>query len=74
MRTYSIVSYPPAPEVWGSVVESEATCRRSLDGRQVVLKYSGPTPAPLIGAPQYTRAEARAIMATPAWTEPEEES
>ena len=69
-RTYTIVDYPPAEEVWDVVLEQHATCRTSLDGTLVVLKWEGPTPAPLIAAPQYTHAEALAIMATPAWSEP----
>ena len=72
-RTYTIVDYPPAEEVWGLVLEAHATCRKSLDGTLVVLKWEGETPAPLIGAPQYTHAEALALMATPAWDLPDPE-
>ena len=71
--TYTIVPWEPTPEQWAVVPESPATCRRSLDGSLVVLKWSGPTPAPLIGAPQYTHAEALALMATSAWSAPPEE-
>jgi len=70
-RTYTIVDYPPAEEVWDVVLEAHATCRKSVDGSQVVLKWEGATPAPLIAAPQYSHAEALALMHTPAWT-PEE--
>ncbi len=72
-RTYTIVDYPPAEEVWDVVLEQHATCRKSLDGTLVVLKWEGPTPAPLIAATQLTHAEALAIMATPAWSEPDPE-
>jgi hypothetical protein len=70
-RTYTILSYPLAdPSVWGVVIEREETCRKNLAGDEVVLKWEGATPAPLIAAPQYTHAECLAIMATPAWSEP----
>ena len=72
-KTYAILSWEPTPEQWAAVPESPETCRRSLAGDEVVLKWEGPTPAPLIGAPQYTHAEALAIMATSAWSAPPEE-
>jgi len=71
MRTYTTLPYPLAdPSVWDVVLEREDTCRTNLAGDEVVLKWEGPTPAPLIGAPQYTHAEALAIMTTPAWSAP----
>ena len=70
-RTYCTVPFPPAPAVWGAVLESEDTCRRSLDGTEVVLKWEGAQPAELSGATPLSHAEALILMATPAWTDPE---
>ena len=69
--TYTILDWEPTPEQWDSVLESPEGCRRSLDGSRVVLKWEGPTPAPMIAAPQYSHAEILAIMDGPDWSEPE---
>jgi len=71
--SYATIPYPPDAEVWDVVMEDDATCRKSLDGSLVVVKWEGATPAPLIGAPQYTHAEALALMAGPEWSEPDPE-
>lgn len=71
MRTWTILPYPLAdPSVWDVVLEKEETCRTNLAGDEVVLKWEGPTPTLLIAAPQYTHAEALALMNTPEWSEP----
>ena len=70
-RSYATIPYPPAAEVWDSVIELETTCRKSLDGTLVLLKWVGATPAPLAGVTVYDHAGILAIMATPAWTDPD---
>ena len=69
-RTYAIIDYPPSADVWPVVLEKDETCRKSLDGTKVVVKWEGATPAPLIAAIQLTHEEALAIMQTPEWSEP----
>ena len=70
-RTYSTIPYPPDSAVWDVVIESLETCRRSVDGSLVLVKWEGPTPALLSGVATYTHAEIRAILSGPAWTSPE---
>lgn len=67
-RRYAIVGYPPAPEVWGVVLEEDETCRKSVDGSQVVVKWEGTTPAILSGVATYTNAEILAVLAGSDWT------
>ena len=50
---------------------SEATLRLSLDEKKTVLKFTGNTPAFLVGLQQYTHLEILAIMNTPEWTNKE---
>ena len=50
---------------------SEATLRLSVDEKQTVLKFTGNTPAFLVGLQQYTHLEILAIMNTPEWTNKE---
>ena len=50
---------------------SEATLRLSVDEKQTVLKFTGNTPAFLVGLQQYTHSEILAIMNTPEWTNKE---
>ena len=50
---------------------SEATLRLSVDGKKTVLKFTGNTPAFLVGLQQYTHLEILAIMNTPEWTNKE---
>ena len=69
-RSYATIPYPPDPELWAEVVEEDATCRKSLDGTLVLVKWDGETPAPLVGVTTYDHAEILAIMATPAWSLP----
>jgi len=52
---------------------SEATLRLSLDEKKTVLKFTGNTPAFLVGLQQYTHSEILAIMNTPDWTKKNEE-
>tara|TARA_R110002072_G_scaffold162105_1_gene313925 strand:- start:42 stop:266 length:225 start_codon:yes stop_codon:yes gene_type:complete len=52
---------------------SEATLRLSLDEKKTVLKFTGNTPAFLVGLQQYTHSEILAIMNTPEWTNNKEE-
>ena len=70
-RTYTIVGYPPSPEVWDAVIESEATCRRSLDGTLVLLKWEGPLPGVLSGSTVYSSDGISEVLATPAWRPPD---
>lgn len=69
-RTYAIVSWEPTPEQWAAVIEPPETCRRSLDGSLVALKWEGPLPDPFSGSTVYNHPDILAIMATPAWSEP----
>ena len=50
---------------------SEATLRLSVDEKQTVLKFTGNTPAFLVGLQQYTHLEILAIMNTPEWNNKE---
>ena len=50
---------------------SEATLRLSVDEKKTVLKFTGNTPAFLVGLQQYTHLEILAIMNTPEWTNKE---
>ena len=50
---------------------SEATLRLSVDEKETVLKFTGNTPAFLVGLQQYTHLEILAIMNTPEWTNKE---
>jgi len=70
-RHYVIRSYPQPPEVWAAQIETDAKCRRSLDGSKVLLKWDGETPALLQLDPQYTHAGIRAILAGPDWSDPD---
>ena len=51
---------------------SEATLRLSVDEKETVLKFTGNTPAFLVGLQQYTHSEILAIMNTPEWTKKEQ--
>jgi hypothetical protein len=51
-------------------METPGTCRKSLDGTLVVVKWEGETPAPLAGMDTMTYPEALELMAAPAWREP----
>ena len=51
-------------------MEDDATCRKSLDGSLVVVKWEGPVPSILSGSTVYNHPDILAIMATPAWSEP----
>ena len=52
---------------------SEATLRLSVDEKKTVLKFTGNTPAFLVGLQQYTHSEILAIMASSDWTNNKEE-
>ena len=47
---------------------SQATLRLSVDGKETVLKFTGNTPAFLVGLKQYNHSEILSIMNTPEWT------
>tara|TARA_R110000744_G_scaffold121987_1_gene226879 strand:+ start:616 stop:846 length:231 start_codon:yes stop_codon:yes gene_type:complete len=51
---------------------SEATLRISVDEKETVLKFTGNTPAFLVGLKQYNHSEILEIMNTPEWTNNEE--
>ena len=51
---------------------SEATLRLSVDEKETVLKFTGNTPAFLVGLQQYNHSEILAIMASADWTKKEE--
>jgi len=51
---------------------SEATLRLSIDRKKTVLKFTGNTPAFLVGLQQYNHSEILAIMNTLKWTNNEE--
>lgn len=70
-RSYAAIPYPPSPEVWSVVMSSDETCRKSLDGTLVVVKWEGALPAPLSGSVVYDHAEILEMLSTPAWSEPE---
>ena len=69
-RHWIIRSYPQPQAVWDVVVERDETCRKSLDGANVLLKWDGATPDLLQLAPQYTHAGILAILAGPDWSDP----
>ena len=69
--TYSVLSWEPTSEQWGAVIETPETCRRSLDESLVVVKWEGPVPPVLSGSTVYNHPDILAIMATPAWSEPD---
>ena len=70
-RHYAIRSYPQPPEVWAAQLETDAKCRKSLDGSKVLLKWDGPTPAFLAADTVYDHAGILAILAGPDWTDPD---
>ncbi len=69
-RTYATIPYSPAAEVWADVLQKQATCRKSLDGALVLVKWEGDTPAPLVGVTTYDHAAILAIMQGPEWSAP----
>jgi len=69
MTTYCIVSNPATPEQYAAAVERQDTARASLDGSEVVLKWSGTTPAAFAGLPTLTHAEALDLMASAEWSD-----
>ena len=72
-RRYVIRTYPQPPEVWAAQIEKDATCRKSLDGANVLLKWDGETPAILASDTVYDHAAISALLAGTDWTisEPE---
>ena len=69
-RNYATIAYPPVAGVWPVVIDSEATCRKSLDGSLVLARWEGATPAPLAGATVYDHAAILTLLAGPDWTPP----
>ena len=56
---------------FSQVIEtSEETLRLSIDKTKTVLKFTGETPAFLVGLQQYNHSETLAIMASPEWSKP----
>ena len=51
---------------------SQYTLRLSINKKETVLKFTGETPAFLVGLQQYTHSEILAIMASSEWTKKEE--
>ena len=69
-RHWIIRSYPQPQEVWDVVIERDATCRKSLDGTQVLLKWDGTTPALLANDVVYSHDVILTILAGTDWSEP----
>ena len=69
-RHWIIRSYPQAQEVWDVVMEEDATCRKSLDGTKVLLKWEGETPALLASDTVYNHAAIRAVLTGTDWADP----
>ena len=76
MKTYIIINMTEIGLVnFNEVLEtSEATLRLSVNGLQALLKWEGSEP-PFVSSLSsydgpYTHSEILAIMATPAWTDP----
>ena len=70
-RHYVIMDWPQPPEAWAAVVESPDSCRKSLDGSQVLMKWDGDTPSYFSGVQTYTNPEILEILAGPEWTDPD---
>ena len=76
MRTYIIINMTEIGLVnFNEVLEtSEATLRLSVNGLQALLKWEGSEPSFVATLSSYdgpyTHSEILAIMATPAWTDP----
>ena len=49
------------------------TLRLSIDRTQTVLKYTGNTPSFLEGLQEYNHSEILAVMASPEWTNEQED-
>lgn len=77
MRTYIIINMTEIGLVnFNEVLEtSEATLRLSVNGLQALLKWEGSEPSFVSSLSSYdgpyTHSEILAIMATPAWTDPD---
>lgn len=73
-RRYATI---PAGEMttdrWDVVMQDPSGARRSLDGSMVLVKWEGPTPAPLAGVTIYTHGEILGVMSSPAWSAPDPE-
>ena len=70
-RHWIIRSYPQPPAVWNVVIETDAKCRKSLDGANVLLKWDGATPDLLAADTVYDHAAILAILAGTDWTDPD---
>lgn len=69
-RHYVIMDWPQPEEAWAAVVESPDSCRKSLDGTKVLMKWDGDTPPYFAGVETYTNPEIKEILAGPEWTDP----
>ena len=69
-RSYATIPYPPAAEVWPLVLEDADSCRKSLDGSLVLVKWDGDTPAPLAGVTVYDHAAILTLLNGTDWSEP----
>ena len=70
MSSYTVITGEPTPAQYAVSSSSAATARRSLDEAQVLLEWAGEVPPEFSGLVIYDHAEALALMATPAWSEP----
>ena len=71
MSNYTIIGGEPTPAQYAASSSTAATARRSLDETKVLLEWAGEVPPEFSGLVIYTHSEALAIMATPAWAEPD---
>jgi len=70
MINYVVVDFPATAEQYAAVVETEESCRRSIDGTLCVLKWRGETPPPFEPFSPMTHSEALSLMATSEWSAP----
>ena len=85
---YTVIPWAPTPEQWVDVIQTPESCRKSLSGDKVVLKWVEEARPPhgvdkpaymhtghpdsLEGCPRYTHAEILSVMQSEEWTSPPE--
>ena len=69
-RHWVIMDWPQPAEAWAAVLEREETCRKSLDGTQVLMKWNGDTPAYFANETIYGHDVILTILAGTDWSEP----